>query len=40
MLIGPAKRNLKRVMELGNGAITSYKKATPDLGTDFPYPDA
>ncbi len=26
-------------MELSNGAVTSHEQATPDLGTDFSYPD-
>ena len=40
VLISPAKSDLKRVMELGNGAVAAYQKATPDLRTDFSYPDA
>jgi len=39
MLICPAKSNLKRVMELGNGAVAAHEQATPDLGTYLPYPD-
>lgn len=40
MLVGPAESYLKRVVELGNRAVTSHEQATPDLGTDFSYPDA
>ena len=39
-LIRPAKSNLKRVMELGNGAVAAHKQATPDLQTGLSYPDA
>ena len=39
MLVCPAKRNLKRVMQLDNGAVAAHKKTTPDLGVDLPYPD-
>ncbi len=39
VLIGPAKRNLKRVVKLGNRAVAAHEKTTPDLGTDLPYPD-
>src|SRR5512135_1663117 len=37
MLICPAKSDLKRVMELGNGAVAAHEKATPDLRTDLSY---
>ncbi len=39
VLIRPAKSDLKRVMKLGNGAVAAHQQATPDLGTDFSYPD-
>lgn len=39
MLVCPVKRNLKRVMQLGNGALAAHEKTTPDLGVDLPYPD-
>ncbi len=39
MLICPSKRNLKRVMKLGNGAVAAHEKAAPDLEADLPYPD-
>src|SRR6266700_6365844 len=40
MLIRPAKRNLQRVMKLGNRAVAAHEQATPNLGTDVAYPDA
>jgi hypothetical protein len=40
MFICPAERNLKRIMELGNRAVAAHEQTTPDLGADFPYPDA
>lgn len=40
VLIGPAEGYLKRVVELGNRAIASHEQATPDLRTNFAYPDA
>jgi hypothetical protein len=39
MLICPANSNLKDLMELGNGTVAAHQEATPDLGTDFSYPD-
>ena len=39
VFICPAKSNLKYLMELGNGAVAAHQEATPDLGTDFSYPD-
>jgi hypothetical protein len=40
MLIGPAERNLQDVMKLGNRAVATHEQATPNLGTNLPYPDA
>src|SRR5579872_5291487 len=39
MFISPAKGNLERVMELGNGVVAAHQEATPYLGTDFADPD-
>ncbi len=39
MFIGPAEGNLECVTELSNGAVAAHQEATPDLGTDFSYPD-
>ena len=40
MVVCPTERNLQGIMQLGNRAVAAHEQATPDLGTDFPYPDA
>src|SRR5258708_24466621 len=40
MLIRPAEYDLQRLMQLSNRAVAPHEQTTPDLGTDFAYPDA
>ena len=40
MVIRPTERNLQRFMKLGKRAVAAHEQATPNLGTNLPYPDA
>jgi hypothetical protein len=40
VLIHPAESNLQGVMKLGNRAVAAHEQATPNLGTNLPYPNA
>jgi hypothetical protein len=40
VFIHPAEYDLQGVMKLSYRAVAPHEQATPDLGTDLPYPDA